>query len=88
MAQVVDVLDDLFGLTVTSCAVDVLEGQQCAPGDVLCRPHYPLESLTVVGGAIAVPGGYIARQDALGLCICKRCVKEVFLVTSQISSGS
>ena len=46
------VLDDLFGLPVTS-------------GDALCRPHYPLESLTVVGGAVAVPGGDTARQDAL-----------------------
>uniref|UniRef100_A0A8C8GRP4 G-protein coupled receptors family 1 profile domain-containing protein n=1 Tax=Oncorhynchus tshawytscha TaxID=74940 RepID=A0A8C8GRP4_ONCTS len=28
-------------------------------------PHYPLESLTVEGGAVAVPGGDTARQDAL-----------------------
>uniref|UniRef100_A0A8C7PZF5 Protein phosphatase 6 regulatory subunit 2 n=1 Tax=Oncorhynchus mykiss TaxID=8022 RepID=A0A8C7PZF5_ONCMY len=29
------------------------------------RPHYPLESLPVMGGAVAVPGGDTARQDAL-----------------------
>ena len=57
MAWVVGVLDDLFGLPVTSGAVGVLEGRLFAPGDTLCRPHYPLESLTVVGGAVAVPGG-------------------------------
>jgi hypothetical protein len=32
VARVVNVLDDLFGLPVTSGAVDVLEGSQCAPG--------------------------------------------------------
>ena len=47
------VLDDLYGLPVTS------------GGDALCRPHYPLESLTVVGGEVAVPGSDTARQDAL-----------------------
>ena len=54
------VLDDLFDLPVTSGRVGVL-----APGDALCRPHYPLESLAVVGIAVAVPGGDTARQDAL-----------------------
>ena len=31
----------------------------------LCRPHHPLESTAVEGGAVAVPGGDTARQDAL-----------------------
>jgi hypothetical protein len=53
MPRVVDVLVDLFGLPVTSGAVDVLEGRQCAAGDVLGRPHHPLESSAVVGGAVA-----------------------------------
>ena len=39
------VFDDLYGLPVTSGGVGVLEGREFAPGDVLCRPHYPLESL-------------------------------------------
>ena len=33
MARVIVVLDDLFSLSVTSGAVGVLEGRQCAPGD-------------------------------------------------------
>ena len=42
-------------------------------GDVLCRRHYPLESLTVMGGAVAVPGGDTARQDALDCASVKVC---------------
>ena len=44
------VLYDLFGLPVTSGGVGVLEGRSFAPSDALRRPHYPLESLTVMGG--------------------------------------
>ena len=55
MVRVVHVLHDLFGLPVTLGAVGVLEGGQCAPGDALSRPHHPLESLAVAGGAIAIP---------------------------------
>ena len=65
MTRVVVVLDDLFGLPVTSGGVGDLESRQCAPGDVLGRPHHPLESLAVVGGAVAVPGSDTARHDAL-----------------------
>jgi hypothetical protein len=57
VARVVGVLDDLFGVHVTLRAVGVLEGRQCAPDDVLCRPHHPLENLAVEDGAVAVPGG-------------------------------
>jgi hypothetical protein len=66
VAWVVVVLDDLFGLPVTSGGVGVMEGGLFAPGDALCRHHYPLESLMVMGSAVAVPGGDTARQDALG----------------------
>ena len=65
------VLDDLYGLPVTSGGV--LEGRSFAPGDALCRPHYPLESLMVVGGAVAIPGGDTARQDALDCASVKVC---------------
>ena len=41
--------------------------------DALCRPHHPLESLAVVGGAVAVPGGDAARQDALNCASVKVC---------------
>ena len=64
MARVFDVLDDLFGLPVTSGAVGVLESRQCCPGDGLGRLHHPLESPAVAGSAVAVPGGDTVRQDA------------------------
>ena len=65
MAQVVNVLDNLFGLPGTSGAVGVLEGRQCAPGDALGRLQHPLESPVVVGAAVTIPGGDTARPDAL-----------------------
>ena len=37
----VEVLDDRFGLPVTSGAVGVLEGRYFAPGDELGRPAPP-----------------------------------------------
>ena len=51
--------------TLTSGAVEVLEGRQCAPSDALGRPHNPLESPAFAGGAVAAPDGDTARQDAL-----------------------
>ena len=42
-----------FVLPVTSGVVGVLEGRQFDPGDALGRPHHPLESPVVVGGAVA-----------------------------------
>ena len=57
----VDVLHDIFGLPVTSGAVDVLEGGQCAPGDALGRPYHPLERPLHPSGAVAVLGGDTAR---------------------------
>jgi hypothetical protein len=57
VARLVDVLDNLFGLPVTSSAVGVLECRQYAPGDALGRPHHPLESPVVVGGAVAISCG-------------------------------
>jgi hypothetical protein len=47
----------------------VLEGRQCAPGDALGRPHYPLESPAVAGSAVAVP----AQKDALNGASVKMC---------------
>ena len=55
----------IFGLPVTTGAVDVVEGRQCAPGDALGRSYHPLESPAIAGGAVAVPGGDAAQQDAL-----------------------
>ena len=64
MARIVDVLDDLFGLPVTSGAVGVLEGSQCVPGgDALGRPHHPLESPAVAeGGTVSIPDSDTARH--------------------------
>ena len=64
MAHVVDDIDDLFGLPVTSGVIGVMEGRRCAC-DALGRPHHPLENLTVAGSAVAVPGGDAARQGSL-----------------------
>ena len=74
MAQVVDVLDDLFGLPVTSGTVGVLICRQSAPGYALGRPHHTLESPAVAGGAVAVSSGDTARKDALNcasVTVCK-----------------
>ena len=60
-----EVFDYLLGLPVTLAAADVLEGRQCGPGDALGGPHHPLESPAVADGAIAVPGGDTAQQEAL-----------------------
>ena len=67
------VLDDLYGLPVTSGAVGVMEGRQFAPGDALYRPHHPLESLVVEGGAVVVPGCDTGQQDALDCASVKVC---------------
>ena len=52
---------------MTPGAVDVLEGRQGAPGDVLGRPHQPLESPAV---AVAVPVGYRALLRLLHHTVC------------------
>jgi hypothetical protein len=54
---VVDVLDDLFGLPMVSGAGGVEESGKFVPSKSLGRPHHPLESFVVVGGAVAIPGG-------------------------------
>ena len=58
MARGVDVLGNLFGLPVTSGGEVSWRAGSLAPGDALCRPHFPLESPVVVGGDTAL-------QDAL-----------------------
>ena len=62
------VLDYLFCLPVTLGAGGALEGS-VAWG----RLHHPLESPAVVGGAVAVPGGDTAQQDALNCASVKVC---------------
>ena len=49
----VEVLNnDLLGLSLTSGAVDDLEGKQSAPGDELGCLHHPLERHAVESGAV------------------------------------
>jgi hypothetical protein len=61
---VAKVLNDCFGLPVTSGAVDVLEGRQ---------RYHPLESPEFAGGAVTIPGGDAAQQDALNGASVKLC---------------
>ena len=46
---------------------------------MLGRPHHPLEGPAVAGGAVAVPDGDTARQDALFVCV------SVYLCVSGLS---
>ena len=61
MARVAEILEDLLDLPMTLAAIDVLEG--------IVPPMRSLADRTtlkaVSGGAIAVPCGNTARQDAL-----------------------
>ena len=55
-----------LAFTLTSGAVDVLEGRQRDPGNALDCPHFPLESHDAVEGrAVALPGGDAAQQNPL-----------------------
>ena len=78
------VLDYLFGLPLTLGAVGP-GGQVVSPADVLGRSHHPPESPAVVGGAVAIPGGDTARQDALYCASIKVCKGLVFLCVWTIS---
>ena len=60
---VAEVLDTHPGLPVTPDAKDAPEGRQCSPHDALGRPHHPLESPAVAGGAVTVPGDDTARTE-------------------------
>ena len=68
MARMVDDLDYPFGLPVTSDAVGVLQGRQCAPCDPFGGTLHPLESPAVAGGAVAVPGGDTLDCASVKVC--------------------
>ena len=65
MTGVAGVFDNFSGLPLTPPGVEVLDGSQLCPSDVLGRTHYPLKCLAVGGRAIAVPGSDAPGQDAL-----------------------
>ncbi len=65
MARVAGVSDDLPCFPHTSLGVDVLEGGKLTTDDVLGRLNYSLQSFPLESGAVSVPSGDAASQDAL-----------------------
>ncbi len=65
MARVAGVSDDLPCFPHTSLGVDVLEGGKLISDDVLGRLNYSLQGFPVESGAVPIPGGDAASQDAL-----------------------
>uniref|UniRef100_A0A4W5L435 Centrosomal protein 170Ab n=1 Tax=Hucho hucho TaxID=62062 RepID=A0A4W5L435_9TELE len=60
-----EVLDDAVGLPQAPFPVDVLDGWEHGPSDVLGQLHHPLEGLAFIDRAIPVPGCDANGQDAL-----------------------
>ncbi len=65
MAWVAGVSDDLPCFPHTSLGIDVLEGGKLTSDDVQGRLNYSLQGFPVESGAVPVPGGDAASQDAL-----------------------
>lgn len=65
VSRVIMVLDDGDGLVLTPGLMDLLDGWQCTPHDLFCRPHDPLDGFPVLCGGVAIPHGDAARQYAL-----------------------
>ena len=65
MAGVCGVLDDAAGLPQAPFQVDVLDGWEHGPSDVLGRLHHPLMGFAVVDVAIPIPGSDANGQDTL-----------------------
>jgi hypothetical protein len=55
MAWVVGVFNDFPGLPLTPPHLEVLDGRELGPSDVLGCPHHPLLCHVIEGGAIAIP---------------------------------
>jgi hypothetical protein len=61
MAWVVGVFNDFPGVLFTQPDIEVLDGRELGPSDVLgCLHHHAIK-----GGAIAIPGSDAASQDAI-----------------------
>ena len=69
VAGVCGVLDDAAGLPRAQLQVDVLDGWEHGPGDVLGHLHHPLEGLAVIDRAIPIPGCAAKGQDALDCAV-------------------
>jgi hypothetical protein len=59
------VLDDAVGLPLAPFPVDILDGWEHSPSDVLILFQHRLEGLVVVDGAIAVSGRDVTSQNTL-----------------------
>ncbi len=55
----------IFRAFLTSLGVDILEGGKLTSDDVLGRLNYSLQGFPVESGAVPVPRGDAASQDAL-----------------------
>ena len=66
MVCVAGVLHDFPSLPFTPPDIEVLNGSELSPSDVLGCPHHPLQSCAIEGGAIAI--GFTFDCLTLSLC--------------------
>ncbi len=65
MGRVAGVFDNPLGFPCTPPGVDILEGGKLTSNNVAGSSHDPLQSPAVASGAVSIPGGDTAGQDAL-----------------------
>ncbi len=65
MGRVAGVFDNPPGFPCTPPGVDILEGGKLTSNNVAGGSHDPLQSPAVASGAVSIPGGDTAGQDAL-----------------------
>ena len=65
MAWVAGFFHYLLGLPLTPSLMEVLDGRELSPSDVLGCTHHPLYRLAVGCPVVAAPRGEEASQDAL-----------------------
>ncbi len=65
MGRVAGVFDILRAFLVQPPGVDILEGGKLTSNNVAGSSHDPLQSPAVASGAVSIPGGDTAGQDAL-----------------------
>ncbi len=65
MVWVAGVTDDPPGFPHALPGVDVLEGGKLTSNNVAGSSHDPLQSFAIAAGAVSIPGGDTAGQDAL-----------------------
>jgi len=65
VGRVAGVFDNPPGFPCTPPGVDILEGGKLTSNNVAGSSHDPLQSPAVASGAVSIPGGDTAGQDAL-----------------------